>query len=825
MRRVTPILLAVCLVSGSAPARCADLKIDAGLTALRHTGSAAATRALPAHSSVPPAMVGPGERIPCFIRGRVSKADLVAMGIPAGTEAGGVVTAQLTWDDLARVSALPGVDLIQLSRRAHPMLDSSRTAIQAGVVQGGTPPNYAANGITGSGVVVGICDTGIDWTHADFKDKNGLNRIQYIWDQNGAGPAPGSFGYGTEWNAAQISAGSCTEMDDDGHGTHVSGIAAGSGRGTGNGKANYRYVGVAPEADIVFVKIESSFGFTYIIDGVNYIFQKAAALGKPAVVNLSLGSNYGPRDGTDANELALSALSGPGRIVCVSAGNTGTDSIHAEVTVAPGGTSTTTLFVPAYSAYPGSLNDEIDIDAYYHVGDSISVKVKTPGNTDSVTAAFRTIQAKQMAGSKGYVYVDNGGSAGNPLPNGQYNLYIRLYDALAGAPPAAGTWTITLTGTHIHAGGHVDLWMADAYLGGVSELVPWRTGHTAAKEIATPSTAESVLCVAAYSTRNTWRVPAGGVYTYGAPVPVIGDIADFSARGPTADGRMYPTVAAPGFGVASTRSSAVAVGTWMVEDSVHFIDQGTSMACPQVVGVAALILQNHTNATPSLVKAAIADAAIQDAFTGATPNASWGAGKLSALAARSTTPVELYALEGLEVPEGFEVSWAVGEGLYFERFRVLRAAAASGPWTDLTPEPLAGGARSFVDRPVPGVWFYEVQGVRHGTVQTLGPFRAEVTGSSRLSLGLLPPVPNPFRAGTLLSFVVPGVGASQVELVVFDAAGRRVTTLFSGPAPPGRHDVNWNGRRTDGTLAGSGLYFVKLRTEAGTRTRKVALLR
>ena len=356
--------------------------------------------------------------------------------------------------------------------------------------------------------------------------------------------------------------------------------------------------------------------------------------------------------------------------------------------------------------------------------------------------------------------------------------------------------------------------MADAYLGGNSELVPWRTGYTMAKEIATPSTAESVLCVAAYSTRNSWHVPGGAGYTYSAPVPVIGDIADFSAHGPTADGRMYPTVAAPGYGIAATKSSAISPGLWMVEDSVHFMDQGTSMACPHVAGVTALILQNHPTAPPSLVKAAIADAANHDGFTGVTPNTTWGAGKLSALAARSTTPVEMFALDGLEVPGGFEVSWAVAEGMYFERFRVLRAAAAAGPWTDLPPEP-----------PVPGVWFYEVEGVRQGIARTLGPFRAEVTGASRLALGLQPPVPNPFRGGTLMSFVIPGVGASQADLSVFDAAGRRVATLFSGPAQPGRHDVNWNGRCADGTLAGSGLYFVKLRTGAGTRTRKVALLR
>ncbi|HVP37659.1 MAG TPA: S8 family serine peptidase [Candidatus Saccharimonadales bacterium] len=822
MRRLALILLSAALAAGLRPALGAELKLDAGLNALRVAGPIQPARAARALGAQPPA-AGAAERIPCFIRGRVSRLELLAMGIPVGAQAGGVVTAQLTWDDVERVSMLPGVEMIQLAHRARLMLDSSRVAIHANAVQGGTPPNYT--GITGKGVVVGIVDTGIDWTHADFQDKNGLNRILFIWDQTGAGPSPPAFGYGTEWNQSAIQAGSCTENDADGHGTHVAGTAAGSGRATGNGKANYHYVGIAPEADIVFVKLDASFAWNFVIDGVDYIFQKADALGKSAVVNLSLGSDFGPHDGTDPTEVALNGLCGPGHIVCVAAGNSGADRIHAEADVTQGNSASVTFQVPSYTPAAGAGNDAYFIDAYYGGTDSISVKVMAPNGWQSATVVTRqTVYQADATASQGRVLIDN--ASGGLVSNGQHNLYIQVWDYSQFAPPAAGLWTVTLTGAHIHGTGHTDLWMADPQLGTTWPAVPFQTGYVHSKEVATPSTAESTLCVAAFATKNQWNGPDGTNWHYSS-MPTLGDIASFSSRGPTADNRLRPTIAAPGFGVAAALSylTVGTVGGSMVEDSVHFIDQGTSMATPHVTGVAALVLQNHAGLPPSRVKAAIESTATRDAFTGAAPGPTWGYGKLNANAVNSNTPVLMFALEGLETERGLEVSWAVAEGIHFEGFRVLRAAAASGPWTDLTPAPLPAEARSYVDTPRPGVWYYQVQGLRQGDTQVLGPLRTEVTGTSRLTLRLAAPLPNPTAGSTLLSFVVPGPRSVEVELAVYDVVGRRVAALYSGAALPGRHDVRWDGSAAGGRRASPGLYLVRLQALGRTLVRKLALVR
>ena len=199
------------------------------------------------------------------------------------------------------------------------------------IVSAAAPPTFT--GDTGQGTVVGVVDTGIDLANADFQTSSGT-RIVDLWDQAacpdpsaGACPTqpPNSqgFNYGAECASAAIDAATCgpfsygntasdacntpvgspglgivalPEEDCDGHGTHVTGIAAGNGRAAPFGT----YIGVAPQADLVIVK--SDFNLAHIVDGVAYIFKVAAARGEPASVNISLGTNEGPHDGSDMFE-------------------------------------------------------------------------------------------------------------------------------------------------------------------------------------------------------------------------------------------------------------------------------------------------------------------------------------------------------------------------------------------------------------------------------------------------------------------------------------------------------------------------------------------
>jgi hypothetical protein len=113
-------------------------------------------------------------------------------------------------------------------------------------------------GVSGDSVIIGIIDLGLDWLHEDFIDSNGNTRIRYFWDQTdqtGPNPTYPSCSIGTEFSYSTINGFIQTSQpgrDYHGHGTHVSGIAAGNNRSGGS----QSFVGVAPEANIILVKYD-----------------------------------------------------------------------------------------------------------------------------------------------------------------------------------------------------------------------------------------------------------------------------------------------------------------------------------------------------------------------------------------------------------------------------------------------------------------------------------------------------------------------------------------------------------------------------------------
>ena len=215
-----------------------------------------------------------------------------------------------------------------------------------------------SEGLTGKGVVVGMVDSGLDWDHPDFWSSSTDTRILYSWNQTIAAQGdenpPPWFGYGVEYDSLDIIAGTIREADTMGHGTHVMGIAAGDGSATNGLEPPGRYAGLAPEAYIISVK--TTWFDADVVDGVDYIFRRAEALGLPCVVNLSLGSHYGPHDGTGPFEAAIANLTGPGKIVVGAAGNSGSDALHARVVVS--GTDSISFQAP------GSLYEAL----FFHTG-------------------------------------------------------------------------------------------------------------------------------------------------------------------------------------------------------------------------------------------------------------------------------------------------------------------------------------------------------------------------------------------------------------------------------------------------------------------------
>ncbi len=254
-------------------------------------------------------------------------------GILFRSETAGVVTARVPITRLAELEGNLAVDRIEPSHRLKPSLDVVKSVALSGGLNLGILEN--ANDLSsadGSGVVIGIIDSGIDYTHPDFKDSLNNTRILAIWDQTSAGSPPAGFGYGNECSQASINAATCTQQDTNGHGSNVAGIAGGNGRAGGLNK----YLGMAKGANFIIVRSNLSDGV--IIDGMNYIVAKAQSLGKRAVINMSFGGQSGAHDGTDNLETAIAAVAASTPIA-IAMGNDNADSPHASFSVPAGGSA------------------------------------------------------------------------------------------------------------------------------------------------------------------------------------------------------------------------------------------------------------------------------------------------------------------------------------------------------------------------------------------------------------------------------------------------------------------------------------------------------
>jgi hypothetical protein len=113
------------------------------------------------------------------------------------------------------------------------------------------------------------------------------------------------------------------------------------------------------------------------------------------------------------------------------------------------------------------------------------------------------------------------------------------------------------------------------------------------------------------------------------------------------------------------------------------------------------------------------------------------------------------------------------------------------------------------------------QGVfgRHYDASVLSSVPVPSTAGALLSQN----VPNPFNPTTTIPYTLTSSG--HVELTIYDARGRRVATLVSGPRPDGFNVAEWDGRNSTGAAVSSGVYFYRLRADGLTLTRKMVLVK
>ena len=440
-------------------------------------------------------------------------------------------------------------------------------------------------GVDGSGVLIGIVDTGINYALPEFIYPNGETRIAACWDQEDrTGTPPEGRIYGSEISRAEINAalegGDPLSLNDPtGHGTRLALTA----------------LGAAPNAELAIVRLKkakpylteenkldesSAYQSSDLMTGLEYITAKARELGRPISVIVGMGTSQGAHNGLSLLERYIDSLAGrTGICVSVAAGNEGLSRHH-------------------YNARPTEEKDIIEIAVENSLGFTVwlwndylcrtSVGITTPLNEivrplQPVNMSFSTFNPPLGSGSISVLY---------HFPIAEKQLSVVTVNR-----PANGIWRLNLSFSRTGICS-IDAWLpTDRLLSGNVTFVSPSTAET----LTVPSTAPLLMTVGGYN-GNT-----GGVY-------------EFTGRGPNSQGVLKPDFTAPAVDVSG--------------------GSGTSLGAAVTAGAAALLMQwgivdgNDPRMKTEIVKAYLIAGTEQptqnlEAGGEAFPNNLWGYGRIN----------------------------------------------------------------------------------------------------------------------------------------------------------------------------------------------------
>lgn len=424
----------------------------------------------------------------------------------------------------------------------------------------------------GTGVVVGICDWGFDFTHPNFRNADGTTRLLSLWDQRGFGDplAPPPYNYGRlltrdAINAALAQSDPCAALgyhpadvdptDTGAHGTHVADIVAGNRREPGSD------VGLASGADIVFVHLAAprlgelgNLGDSVgLLEGLDFCRRQAD--GRPCVLHLSAGKTGGEKRGQSPLERAVDTmLEEPGIVLVQSVGNYASTAMHTQARVGPDQSFVLNWIIPAEDRTPNEL------EIWYSGEDVFDATLIAPNGREWPVQ----ISQRSRLDDEG-IHWGNFYHRRREPNSGLNHIAIYVYPA---AP--SGMWRVALHGLDI-VDGRLHAWIErDASRRHQSRFL---------QSQASPRFTTNTIC-------NCFRAIAVGAHDAtrrGRPA------TSFSSRGPTADGRQKPEISAPGYRVRAARS--MPRNGWRGNESRLCVKSGTSMAAPWVSGTVALMMQ------------------------------------------------------------------------------------------------------------------------------------------------------------------------------------------------------------------------------------------
>ena len=450
---------------------------------------------------------------------------------------------------LSALYAYPEIEDLELPKSLYIETQYSLIASCVRPVQ-----DSGAYGLTGRGVLVGIIDSGVDYTHPDFRSEDGRSRILCLWDQTGRGTPPAGFAAGAEYTQARLNEALASpdpfsvvpDTDPNGHGTAVAGIAAGNGRSSDGANA-----GAAPEASLIVVRIgkrgfRSFAATTELMRAVKYVIDRAREFGMPVAINMSFGMNNGSHRGDSLFETYLTAMSMEWKNVLVApTGNEGAAGHHYAGRVASNETQEVEFFT-------ASGIERFYLSLWKNFADSFSVELVFPGGGSSGVIGIES-QVRRIRMGEMFLTVIYGQPS--HYSGGQEILFDLRADE--GKTVRPGLWKL-----RVIAGAVVDGAFA-AWLPTLEEVTEKTrfSSPTATGTMTIPSTAAKLVAVSGYSGR-------------------LGSIAEFSGVGNSNQALPNPDVAAPCVGILTTRAGG-GYDTYT----------GTSLAAPFVTGSAALMMQ------------------------------------------------------------------------------------------------------------------------------------------------------------------------------------------------------------------------------------------
>lgn len=578
-------------------------------------------------------------------------------------------------------------------------MDTARIASGVNVVQNGSALGTAYNG---KNVVIGVIDETLDYGNEDFKGSDGYTRIQYMMQTSASSTL--------ECTKRTIADSSC-EITDGGqsalHGTHVTGIAAGS---------NTTYTGVAPQSDIMFVFVDptdsdtnGSFA-TEVLDGASKIFEKATLMNKAAVINISLGTSIGAHDGTSLLEEGLSELTAAkvGRIIVNAAGNeqyvplsisdvaarTHLGGIHASIDVTDGSSQASRIMILNGSGSTSTFTGGTFVDVWLNGGQKDNCSIQTYGyangradddftfpglaSTDSSTLASENVP---FATSTTNSVTATGGGVQSTIAIDQSDSRNSKPRAIVLFSPETGRSGSVLQTMWFDvviraSGGDCtgNMWLFYDYIPfhdfllGVSDSA-YNVGDGAKGlgyslqngdsfyTTTIPATATGVIAAGSWmpekpisSGVSEWTSDDGTLHNEADEFGTAVDgLSAFSSLGPTADGRTKPDVVTPGEPILSTRATqAAASSNETVNNGLDIEMAGTSMASPHLAGIVALLLERNNTLGVDAVRTALANGATTTGMTSVTadPANSYGAGKANAASILTSVAQDTSAYSG-----------------------------------------------------------------------------------------------------------------------------------------------------------------------------------